>query len=603
MTVKKKSTKSAPVAAGQKTLKFGGAASPSSSDKPDQVSPTPAEPPVAAEATPPSAGLSEEQVQKIAENKRKALERQQQKKSQSGTQDAQSPPKPKVAESPPLKPKEASPSPPPARPAASPTPHATPEKFSGPSTRPDSTPEKVSAQKGPSTPGGTALTGRAVLGCGSKFEKSACGSWMQYNSIYNVRLNKLRSAAQAEAQSMWSGDVAPQAFLSEIQDHKSGAGREIVLVGMLFKQMKSRPNTIDQYKASGVVGGLPETADNATEQYWSDADTLWLEDHTMRVKLLMDQERISTLVSGLVVAVRGTATEDGDFRTTSICFTQMSEVARLSPALPAGDGPGPFVACISGLAIGAADSDVAARRRMVDFLIGGDVPECDRRLSTAIKQIIVCGGLFAGGAEGCSWRPTAASLNEVDATLVELASKVPVDVLPGRDEPTNLSLPQKAMLPHLFPRAQGCSGLRLAGNPYEREVGGMQILGHAGQPVNDILRCSSISEPVHALTLTLEAMHVAPTAPDTLATQPFVESDPFIIDVMPHLFFSGGHSRAGHEWRACARGDSGTQCVCVPSFHDHPAIVLVNLRDPRDVRVKEFGASDASADAKMGEVA
>lgn len=156
------------------------------------------------------------------------------------------------------------------------------------------------------------------------------------------------------------------------------------------------------------------------------------------------------------------------------------------------------------------------------------------------------------------------------------------------------------MLPHLFPRAQGCSGLRLAGNPYEREVGGMRILGHAGQPVDDILRCSSILQPIHALSLTLEAMHLAPTAPDTLATQPFVESDPFVLDTMPHLLFSGGQKQAAHEWRACKRGDAGTQCVCVPSFHDHPAIVLINLRDPRDVRVKEFGVPEVAQDAEMG---
>lgn len=311
----------------------------------------------------------------------------------------------------------------------------------------------------------------------------------------------------------------------------------------------------------------------------------------------MAQERIATLVTGLVVAVRGMATDDGDFNVSSVCFTQMPEVSPLVPALSTGEGPGPHVACISGLNIGAADVDVAARRRAVEFLTGGNVPESDRILSSAIKQIIICGGLFAGGAEGCSWRPTTASLEEVDATLVELASKVPVDVVPGRNEPTNLSFPQKAMLPHLFPRAQGCSDLRLAGNPYEREVGGMRILGHAGQPVDDILRCSSMSQPIHALSLTLEAMHLAPTAPDTLATQPFVESDPFVLDTMPHFLFSGGHKQAAHEWRACMRGDTGTQCVCVPSFHDHPAIVLINLRDPRDVRVKEFSVSE---DAEMG---
>lgn len=349
-----------------------------------------------------------------------------------------------------------------------------------------------------------------------------------------------------------------------------------------------------------MVGGLPETVDNATEQYWSDDDALWLEDHTMRVKLLLTQERIASLVSGLVVAVRGTPTAAGDFKMSSVCFPQAPEVIPIAPALSVGVGPGPFIACISGLKIGSVGADVTARRRAIEFLTGVHVHESDRSLSSAIKQVIICGGLFGGGAEGCSWRPTPSSLEEVDATLVELASKVPVDVLPGRHEPTNLSFPQKAMLPHLFPRAQGCSGLRLASNPYEREVGGVRVLGHAGQPVDDLLRCSSISEPVHALSLTLEAMHLAPTAPDTLATQPFVESDPFVLDVVPHLLFSGGHKQASHEWRACAHGDAGTQCVCVPSFHDHPAIVLINLRDPRDVRVKEFDMSEVAQDVAMG---
>ena len=99
---------------------------------------------------------------------------------------------------------------------------------------------------------------------------------------------------------------------------------------------------------------------------------------------------------------------------------------------------------------------------------------------------------------------------------------------------------------------------------------------------------------------------------------------------VPHILFSGGHESCQiqrhsvwvvccgpspvhtewhhkvHHWRPCARGGGGTQhqsqalwnlvhflttawglrCICVPAFHLHPAIVLVNLRDPRDVRIE-----------------
>merc|ERR1712045_876837 len=96
----------------------------------------------------------------------------------------------------------------------------------------------------------------------------------------------------------------------------------------------------------------------------------------------------------------------------------------------------------------------------------------------------------------------------------------------------------------------------------------------------------------------LEALHLAPTAPDTLPMPPLDGRDPFVIDEVPHVLFSGCHTKAEHRWMAAPRGDSeksGTQLVCVPDFQSHPAIVLVNLFDPREVRVHEFGPVHSSA--------
>ena len=38
----------------------------------------------------------------------------------------------------------------------------------------------------------------------------------------------------------------------------------------------------------------------------------------------------------------------------------------------------------------------------------------------------------------------------------------------------------------------------------------------------------------------------------------------------------------------CDGKDASTLCICVPAFHLRQAIILVNLRDRRDVRVEEF---------------
>merc|ERR1712176_1026761 len=110
--------------------------------------------------------------------------------------------------------------------------------------------------------------------------------------------------------------------------------------------------------------------------------------------------------------------------------------------------------------------------------------------------------------------------------------------MPGRNDPTNLSLPQMPLHPHLFHKLKGCCGFKSVSNPYECRVGNLNILGHAGQPVEDLLRCTRLQMPLEALATCIDALHLAPTAPDTLATQPYLDDDPFVIDTVPHILFS-----------------------------------------------------------------
>jgi len=172
-----------------------------------------------------------------------------------------------------------------------------------------------------------------------------------------------------------------------------------------------------------------------------------------------------------------------------------------------------------------------------------------------------------------------------------------VDVMPGRSDPTNLSLPQMPLHPHLFKHVRECRDFRSVSNPYDCNVDGVALMGHSGQPVEDVLRTTELQEPLEALMMCLQVSHLAPTAPDTLPTQPFADSDPFVMDSVPHVLFSGGHDREAHQWHASSRGEGGTLCVCVPALRKRPAVVLVNLRDPRDVRVEDLGVRQQQADA------
>ena len=71
------------------------------------------------------------------------------------------------------------------------------------------------------------------------------------------------------------------------------------------------------------------------------------------------------------------------------------------------------------------------------------------------------------------------------------------------------------------------------------EIAGYTILGTSGQNVEDIMKNSSITDPLEALELILKWSHVAPTCPDTLGCFPYLENDPFVISDLPHVLFAG----------------------------------------------------------------
>lgn len=310
-----------------------------------------------------------------------------------------------------------------------------------------------------------------------------------------------------------------------------------------------------------------------------------MEDATSRVELDIPMDMTDKFFTGVVVAMRGTPTQDGKLKVTGVCLARPPPVTTLHPAPSTGENPGAFLALLSGLQFGVLGVDVAARERALEFILGHG-KEDTAHLGEAVQWVIVCGGTFGIDRQACDM---SASLEEADDFFTRLASVVHVDVMPSRNDPSNISLPQMPMHKYLFRNACACTEFRSVSNPYECNLSGMHILGHSGEPVKDMLRCTKLGSPLEALTTTLQALHIAPTAPDTLEAQPCnTQLDPFVINNMPHVLFSGGHNRADQEWRAQRYGEGGTMCVCVPSFHLQPALTLVNLHDPRDVRVVEF---------------
>mmetsp|Transcript_5004 Transcript_5004/g.10533 ORF Transcript_5004/g.10533 Transcript_5004/m.10533 type:complete len:440 (-) Transcript_5004:950-2269(-) len=198
------------------------------------------------------------------------------------------------------------------------------------------------------------------------------------------------------------------------------------------------------------------------------------------------------------------------------------------------------------------------------------------------------------------------SLRELDVYITEILSAgIPVDYIPGWNDPTNANWPQRPLHSCLLPNSVGFVDLfRRSTNPYESDCSGVKVLGSDGLNVADLRRflpkkCDgddevndegaevkvSPSSSIDALHQTLNISHMAPTGPDSLPTFPSSETDPFVMTSRPAVYFIGNCDEfearlVGEKGETIdtAADDDATRLVCVPSFSSTGEVVLVNLR-------------------------
>lgn len=126
------------------------------------------------------------------------------------------------------------------------------------------------------------------------------------------------------------------------------------------------------------------------------------------------------------------------------------------------------------------------------------------------------------------------ALKCLDSLLLEIAQQLPVDIMPGSQDPSDARLPQQPLNQSYFPNAYQSGNLNAVSNPYEFELDGVTILGTAGdipqtqnpknygilllgENVSDIMQYSKISSDViEVMNSNVLWRHIAPTATDAL---------------------------------------------------------------------------------------
>lgn len=253
--------------------------------------------------------------------------------------------------------------------------------------------------------------------------------------------------------------------------------------------------------------------------------TYFIEDDSARIELDFSgkfQNPSSSLVTGVSLAILGVENEAGKFVVEEICLPGLESPHR--PTLrhqPVHHGT---IAFISGANF---SSKQAFKFDLLRDLISGVIPNSTL---SSIQRLVFVGNVAERpgrldemakkkyGVEHA--RYDFANMNVLDQVLDDLVKSVPIIVMPGEGDPSNLALPQSPIHPGLFPKTRHNSTFHSLMNPCSFEHNLVSFLGTSGQNINDIARYTDISDRMEIAELTLKWRNLAPTSPDTLCTTP-----------------------------------------------------------------------------------
>jgi len=411
----------------------------------------------------------------------------------------------------------------------------------------------------------------------------------QYAQLYFSRLAEMSGRMKAKAKTRWP-DIEMAEKLLTIPEE------QCILVGTLYKEMKLKPNALDEYTKSRSDKPV-ETPDILC----SEDDSMVLEDSHARIPLSFAGKglpAISSLVSGIVVAVKGkNNSKSGVFLVDEIMYAGIPSQKQEGPT-PASDK---FIVLASGLRIGGKSSDTRLQM-LTSFINGMAGTATDQQKSSEIAQVVLAGNSIIiekeGNPEYAHFNKKAendkrvgesitSALRDFDVTLTSIASNVNVLLMPGAEDPSNFNLPQQKLPKFLFRSSATYSTLECVTNPCQAEISNRKILGTSGQNIADLAKYSTAKEPIDFLERTLTWQHLAPTAPDTLGCYAFTDRDPFLINECPDIYFAGNQEKFASK---IVEGPEGQKAclVMVPDFSKTGSIAMVNLRNLESYEV-EFG--------------
>ncbi|XP_039146156.1 DNA polymerase delta small subunit isoform X3 [Dioscorea cayenensis subsp. rotundata] len=373
----------------------------------------------------------------------------------------------------------------------------------------------------------------------------------QYSQIYFTRLHHMRNLLRPLVPD-WKPHLPVQTVLGLEE------GKECIVIGTIYKHMKLKPSILDEYSKERSAVPLVKP-----HNFMHPDDHLILEDESGRVKLA------------------------GNCLVPSTFVTDVLE-AGLPPqkAISVGLREDKYVVFISGLSVGSSLFNPLQFQLFVDHITGHLGDENEQNIASQIVHLVIAGnsveisqGLLGGQALTSKDQSLLSEpIKELDVLLTQLAAALPLDIMPGSNDPANFSLPQQPLNRCLFPGASVYNTFMSCTNPHQFELDDIQFIGTSGQNIHDLDKYSEATEKVEFVERTLRWRHLAPTAPNTLGCYPFTDKEPFLLESCPHVYFTGNQDR--FETRVIEGPQKQfTRLICIPRFCETGTAVMLNLKN------------------------
>ncbi|KAF8964036.1 DNA polymerase subunit delta-2 [Flammula alnicola] len=446
----------------------------------------------------------------------------------------------------------------------------------------------------------------------------------QYSNIYFIRLRLLKEFVEGHARRRWGGIANNPVLVPRVLEVEKG--KLCYVIGTVYMDMPLKPNVMEDIARDQSIPPPPPPA-----KFCSPEDSIMLEDESGRIKLVGDRVKDAKLVTGIIIGALGIETPNGDFEVIDLCYPEMAPQATDTELfeedkmeVDGQDGSlDEWIAVISGLDVGSASPSDAQIQMLVEYLTGegGDVE--DQVSAANISRLIIAGDSLASiapvigepvlnfddkkarryGYDATTFSPHP--VLSLSSTLSDIASAMPVHILPGESDPSGTIMPQQPFPRAMFGDAARYSTFNCETNPTYLTIASdvdieassskpaqspiqRTLLINSGQPLNDMFKYlpSPPNTRLSILESTLRWRHMAPTAPDTLWCHPYFAEDPFLITETPDIYIVGGQKRfatksvTDHQESSKQKGKVTTRCriIMVPSFAETGILVLVNLR-------------------------